>query len=299
MRQIKKGYWVLMVVAAIGLVSFTFPVDRYFEVAKNLDIFASLFKEVNKLYVDDVSPTKMVHTGIDQMLNSLDPYTNYISEDQVEDYRTQNTGQYGGIGALTRTIQKRTVVSMVYESYPAYKNGLRIGDEVIKMDGIELSTLSQEETNHLMRGQVGTPVKLSVKRYGQDNLLELEFKREKIKINNVPFSGMLANDIGYIQLSEFTSEASKEVKTALIALKEQGAKNIVLDLRGNPGGLLFEAVNICNLFVPKGKKIVDTKGKLQEHNITYETLNTPVDLEIPVSVLINRSSASGREFARA
>ena len=138
---------------------------------------------------------------------------------------------------------------MVYESYPAYKNGLRIGDEVIKMDGIELSTLSQEETNHLMRGQVGTPVKLSVKRYGQDNLLELEFKREKIKINNVPFSGMLANDIGYIQLSEFTSEASKEVKTALIALKEQGAKNIVLDLRGNPGGLLFEAVNICNLFV--------------------------------------------------
>ena len=243
MRQIKKGYWVLMVVAAIGLVSFTFPVDRYFEVAKNLDIFASLFKEVNKLYVDDVSPTKMVHTGIDQMLNSLDPYTNYISEDQVEDFRTQNTGQYGGIGALTRTIQKRTVVSMVYESYPAYKNGLRIGDEVIKMDGIELSTLSQEETNHLMRGQVGTPVKLSVKRYGQDNLLELEFKREKIKINNVPFSGLLANDIGYIQLSEFTSEASKEVKTALIALKEQGAKNIVLDLRGNPGGLLFEAVN--------------------------------------------------------
>ena len=286
----------MMVVAAIGLVSFTFPVDRYFEVAKNLDIFASLFKEVNKLYVDDVSPTKMVHTGIDQMLNSLDPYTNYISEDQVEDYRTQNTGQYGGIGALTRTIQKRTVVSMVYESYPAYKNGLRIGDEVIKMDGIELSTLSQEETNHLMRGQVGTPVKLSVKRYGQDNLLELEFKREKIKINNVPFSGMLANDIGYIQLSEFTSEASKEVKTALIALKEQGAKNIVLDLRGNPGGLLFEAVNICNLFVPKGKKIVDTKGKLQEHNITYETLNTPVDLEIPVAVLINRSSASASEI---
>jgi carboxyl-terminal processing protease len=296
MRQIKKGYWVLMVVSVIGLVSFTFPVDRYFEVAKNLDIFASLFKEVNKLYVDDVSPTKMVHTGIDQMLNSLDPYTNYISEDQVEDFRTQNTGQYGGIGALTRTIQKKTFVSMVYESYPAYKNGLRIGDEVIKMDGIGLSTLTQEETNHLMRGQVGTPVKLSVKRYGQDNLLELEFKREKIKINNVPFSGMLANDIGYIQLSEFTSEASKEVKTALIALKEQGAKNIVLDLRGNPGGLLFEAVNICNLFVPKGKKIVDTKGKLQEHNITYETLNTPVDLEIPVAVLINRSSASASEI---
>jgi carboxyl-terminal processing protease len=293
----KKRYiFSLFLIGSLVTLSFTPPAERYFEIAKNLDIFASLFKEVNNLYVDEVSPTKMVHTGIDQMLNSLDPYTNYISEDQVEDYRTMNTGQYGGIGALTRTIQKRTIVTMVYESYPAYKNGLRIGDEVMKMDGIELSKLSQDEANHLMRGQVGTSVKLSVKRFGQDQLLDLEFKREKIKINNVPYFGMVDSDVGYLQLTEFTPDAGKEVKNALINLKEQGAKNIVLDLRGNPGGLLFEAVNICNLFVPKGKKIVDTKGKLEEHNVAYETLNAPVDLDIPVAVLINRGSASASEI---
>jgi carboxyl-terminal processing protease len=293
----KKRYvFGLLLVGGLTVLSFSPPAERYFEIAKNLDIFASLFKEVNNLYVDEVSPTKMVHTGIDQMLNTLDPYTNYISEDQVEDFRTLNTGQYGGIGALTRTFQNRTVVTMVYESYPAYKNGLRIGDEVVKMDGIELSKLTQEEANHLMRGQVGTSVKLSIKRFGDDKLIDLEFKREKIKINNVPYFGMVDSDVGYIQLTEFTSEAGKEVKNALVNLKEQGAKNVVMDLRGNPGGLLFEAVNICNLFVPKGKKIVDTKGKLEEHNVTYETLNPPVDLDIPVAVLINRGSASASEI---
>lgn len=293
----KRKAWIALI-AGIGMVFFSFvaPVDRYFEIAKNLDVFASLFKEVNKLYVDEVSPTKMVHTGIDAMLNSLDPYTNYISEDQVEDFRTMNTGQYGGIGALTRTYNNRTVITMVYESYPAYKNGLRIGDEVIKMDGIELVKLTPEEANHLMRGQVGTVVKLSIKRLGKDQLIDLEFKREKIKISNVPYFGMIAADVGYIQLTEFTSEAGKEVKNALINLKEKGAKSIVLDLRGNPGGLLFEAVNICNLFLPKGKKVVDTKGKVQENNITYETLNPPIDLEIPVAVLINRGSASASEI---
>lgn len=293
----KKKYWIPVVfIATLTSLAFTPPAERYFEIAKNLDIFASLFKEVNNLYVDEVSPTKMVHTGIDAMLNSLDPYTNYISEDQVEDYRTLNTGQYGGIGALTRVIQKRTMVTMVYESYPAYKNGLRIGDEVVRMDGIELAKLTTEEANHLMRGQVGTAVKLSIKRYGQEKLLEFEFKREKIKISNVPYYGMAGTDIGYIQLTEFTPDAGKEVRTALISLKEQGAKNVILDLRGNPGGLLFEAVNICNLFIPKGKKVVDTKGKLEDSNVTYETLNAPTDEYIPVAVLINRGSASASEI---
>lgn len=293
----RKRYWIPVVfIAGLTSLAFTPPAERYFEIAKNLDIFASLFKEVNNLYVDEVSPTKMVHTGIDAMLNSLDPYTNYISEDQVEDYRTLNTGQYGGIGALTRVIQKRTMVTMVYESYPAYKNGLRIGDEVVRMDGIELAKLTTEEANHLMRGQVGTAVKLSIKRYGQEKLLEFEFKREKIKISNVPYYGMAGTDIGYIQLTEFTPDAGKEVRTALISLKEQGAKNVILDLRGNPGGLLFEAVNICNLFIPKGKKVVDTKGKLEDSNVTYETLNAPTDEYIPVAVLINRGSASASEI---
>jgi carboxyl-terminal processing protease len=285
-----------MVVVAVISLSFTPPADRYFEIAKNLEIFASVFKEVNNLYVDEINPNKTVRIGIDAMLGSLDPYTNYISEDQVEDFRTQNTGQYGGIGAVILQIGNRTVVSMVYEEYPAYKNGLKIGDEVLKMDGVDLTKLTMEEANQLMKGQVGTPVKLTVKRTGQPNPIDIEFKREKIKISNVPYFGLIAPDMGYIQLTEFTVDAGKEVKNAVVSLKEKGAKFIVLDLRGNPGGLLHEAVNICNIFLPKGKKVVDTKGKVPENNITYETLNQPIDLEIPVAVIINRGSASASEI---
>lgn len=292
----KKVVGLCMVVVAVISLSFTPPADRYFEIAKNLEIFASVFKEVNNLYVDEINPNKTVRIGIDAMLGSLDPYTNYISEDQVEDFRTQNTGQYGGIGAVILQIGNRTVVSMVYEEYPAYKNGLKIGDEVLKMDGVDLTKLTMEEANQLMKGQVGTPVKLTVKRTGQPNPIDIEFKREKIKISNVPYFGLIAPDMGYIQLTEFTVDAGKEVKNAVVSLKEKGAKFIVLDLRGNPGGLLHEAVNICNIFLPKGKKVVDTKGKVPENNITYETLNQPIDLEIPVAVIINRGSASASEI---
>lgn len=289
---------IVLSVVFIGLVSLSFtpPAERYFEIAKNLEIFASVFKEVNNLYVDEINPNKTIRVGIDAMLGSLDPYTNFISEDQVEDFRTQNTGQYGGIGAVTRMIGNRTVVTMVYEEYPAYKNGLKIGDEVLKMDGVELAKLSMEEANQLMRGQVGTPVKLTVKRTGQAEPIDIEFKREKIKISNVPYFGMIAPDMGYVQLTEFTVDAGKEVKNAVVALKEKGAKHIILDLRSNPGGLLHEAVNICNIFIPKGKKVVDTKGKVAENNITYQTLNPPVDLEIPLAVIINRGSASASEI---
>jgi carboxyl-terminal processing protease len=291
----RKGLMVVVLVA-IGLAAFSPPADRYFEIAKNLEIFASVFKEVNNLYVDEINPNKTIRTGIDAMLNSLDPYTNYISEDQVEDFRTQNTGQYGGIGAVTRTIGNRTVVSMVYEGYPAFKNGLKIGDEVLKMNDLDLSKLTPDEENQLMRGQVGTPVKLTIRRLGVKEPFDIEFKREKIKVSNVPYFGMIAPGIGYAQLTEFTVDAGKEVKNALVSLKEQGAKYFILDLRGNPGGLLMESVNICNLFIPKGKKVVDTKGKVAENNITYETLNPPVDLDIPVAVLINRGSASASEI---
>jgi carboxyl-terminal processing protease len=289
---------IVLIVILVGIVSFSFtpPAERYFEIAKNLEIFASVFKEVNNLYVDEINPNKTIRVGIDAMLGSLDPYTNFISEDQVEDFRTQNTGQYGGIGAVTRTIGNRTVITMVYEEYPAFKNGLKIGDEVLKMDGVDLSKLSMDEANQLMRGQVGTPVKLIVKRIGQNDPIEIGFTREKIKISNVPYFGMIASDIGYVQLTEFTVDAGKEVKNAVVSLKEKGAKHIILDLRGNPGGLLHEAVNICNIFIPKGKKVVDTKGKVTENNITYETLNSPVDLDIPVAVLINRGSASASEI---
>lgn len=289
---------IVLLIPLLGVFAFSFtpPADRYFEIAKNLDIFASLFKEVNAMYVDEVNPNQLIRTGIDAMLISLDPYTNFIAEDEVETYRTMNTGQYGGIGAATRVIGNRTLITMIYEGYPAQRNGLKIGDEVIKMDEVELAKISIEEANQLMRGQIGTTVKLSVKRVGVPGLIDLEFKREKIKMSNVPYYGMVGTNSGYIKLSDFTPDAGKEVRNAVVNLKDQGAKNIILDLRGNPGGLLFEAVNICNIFIPKGKKVVTTKGKVQNSNVTYETLNNPVDLEIPVAVLINRGSASASEI---
>ncbi len=286
----------MLCIAVLIALSFTTPTERYFEIAKNLDIFATLFKEVNALYVDEVNPNKLVKTGIDAMLESLDPYTNYIPEDMVEDFRTLNTGQYGGIGAFTREINNRTVVTMILESYTAQKSGLKIGDEILKIDHVDLSKINSEEEGHLMKGQVGTLVSLTVKRMGIDKPIKLDFKREKIKVNNVPYFGMMENNIGYIQLLEFTPDAGKEVKNALVALKEKGAKALILDVRGNPGGLLFEAVNICNIFLPRGKIVVSTKGKIPEHNQNYETLNNPVDTEIPVTVLINRGSASASEI---
>jgi carboxyl-terminal processing protease len=292
----KKFFWSASIIALVALLSYTEPAERYFEIAKNLDIFATLFKEVNALYVEEVNPNKLVRTGIDAMLSSLDPYTNYIPEDEVEDFRTVNTGQYGGIGAITREIGKRTVVTMLMEGYGAQKGGLKIGDEIIKIDDINLSKLTREESSQIMKGQVGTPVSLTVKRKGVDEPIKLEFKRERIKLTNVPYSGLVEKDIAYIQLSDFTPDAAKEVKNALVHLKEQGAKAVVLDLRSNPGGLLIEAVNITNLFLPKGKLVVSTKGKIPENNLSYETLNLPIDTEIPVAVLINRGSASASEI---
>jgi carboxyl-terminal processing protease len=288
-------YGLIPVVILVSL-SFTKPAERYFEIAKNLDIFATLFKEVNALYVDDVNPNTLVRTGIDAMLGSLDPYTNYIPEDEVEDFRTINTGQYGGIGAVTREIGNRTVVTMIMDGYGAQKGGLKIGDEVLKIDDIELSKLSREQSSQLMKGQVGTPVTLTIKRIGVADPITLEFKREKIKVNNVPYFGMIGKDVAYIHLSDFTPDAGKEVRNALVSLKDQGAKSVILDLRGNPGGLLIEAVNITNLFIPKGKLVVSTRGKIPENNLSYETLNPPTDTEIPVAVLINRGSASASEI---
>ncbi len=292
----RKAYLLVVVVVAVVALSFTSPPERYFEIAKNLDIFATLFKEVNALYVDDVNPNTLVRTGIDAMLASLDPYTNYIPEDEVEDYRTMNTGQYGGIGAVTRDFENRTVVTMIMDGFAAQKGGLQIGDEIIKIDAVKLSDISRDEINHLMKGQVGTPVKLTVTRVGQSEPIELNFKREKIKISNVPYFGMVSADVGFVQLTDFTPDAGKEVKNAMLSLKEQGAKSIILDLRNNPGGLLIEAVNICNLFVAKGQKVVSTKGKIAENNLTYETLNPPVDMDMPLAILINRGSASASEI---
>lgn len=287
-----------LAIAVLGLVflSFTPTADRYFEIAKNLEIFASAFREINTYYVDEVNPNTLMRTGIDAMLESLDPFTSYIPESEVEDFRTLNTGQYGGIGAVTREFDGRTIITMMYEGYPAYRGGLRIGDEIIKMDEVDLSKLTIEQENQLMHGQVGTPVTLVVKRLGVKDPIKLSFKREKIKISNVPYFGMIGTNTGYLRLTNFTPDAGKEVRHAVVALKESGAKSVILDLRENPGGLLNEAVNICNIFLPKGQLVVTMKGKIPEFNSTYQTESAPTDLEMPVAVVVNRNSASASEI---
>ncbi|MGD1840799.1 MAG: S41 family peptidase [Thermonemataceae bacterium] len=272
------------------------PNDNAFEIAKNLDIFATLYKEVNTYYVDEVNPSTLMQTGIEAMLKSLDPYTNYISEDRIEDYRTMTTGEYGGIGVTFRKHHDKVVVTMPYEVAPAIKAGLSVGDEIVAVDEVPLKGKSYTEISKLLKGQVNTNIKLLVKKYGETTTQEIETKRVKVKINNVPYFGMVTSDIGYIQLSDFTSNASQEVKQALSTLKGKGAKSIILDLRGNPGGLLNEAVNICNIFIPKELEVVSTKGKIKEWNRTYRALNQPIDTKIPLAILTNNRSASAAEI---
>jgi carboxyl-terminal processing protease len=296
--MLKKSIAGLLAAATLVFL-FSFKPDngRFFDIAKNLDIFATLFKEVNTYYVDEVTPSKLMRSGIDAMLKSLDPYTNYIPEDDIEDFRTMTTGQYGGIGAnIGKRADGKTIVQLPYEGYPAQKAGLLAGDEIVEIDDINIEKKSAAEVNKLLRGAANKAVKLDVRRFGMDKLLTLEIIRDKIQIENVPYYGLVTNDIGYLQLSGFTMEAGREVRNAVLKLKEMGAKKIIFDLRDNPGGLLNEAVNISNLFVPKGNDIVSTKGKLQERNRVYKALDEPVDLETPLVILTSSTSASASEI---
>lgn len=286
----------LVLVIIIGFFSFTNRGDRYFEIAKNLDIFATLFKEVNAYYVDEINPNTLMNTGIKAMLESLDPYTNYIPEDDIENFRTLSTGQYGGIGAQTRRINGKLYVRMIFDEAPAHKGGLKIGDEIVAINDIPIKGLSRNEVSKLMKGQINTSVSLMVNRYNEPDNITLQFKRGKITIESVPYFGMVDSEIGYLKLTEFTMHAGREVKNAVEDLKKQGANKIILDLRGNPGGLLIEAVNIVNVFIPKGEEIVFTKGKIKENNSSYKTLNSAVDADIPLVVLINSGSASASEI---
>ncbi|HHP7242849.1 MAG TPA: S41 family peptidase [Cyclobacteriaceae bacterium] len=279
----------------ISAVSFSND-DKYFQIAKNLDIFATLYKEVNAYYVDEVNPNTLIQKGINAMLNSLDPYTDYISEDNIEDYRTVTTGQYGGIGALVGKRNGVNYIIMPYEGYPAHKAGLNIGDEILAINGITVSDKNTEEISKLLKGQAKSSIELTIKRFNKEEPFKVELKREKITIDNVPYFGMVNSEIGYIKLSDFTTEAGKEVKKAVKELKKTGANKLILDLRGNPGGLLNEAINVSNIFIEKGNEIVSTKGKVTSWNKTYRALDEALDTEIPLAVLINRSSASASEI---
>ncbi|AHM62538.1 C-terminal processing peptidase-3 [Flammeovirgaceae bacterium 311] len=287
---------VFLLGTAFGLFSYSDPGERYFAIVKNLDIFATLYKEVNTYYVDEVNPNELMKVGIDAMLSSLDPYTNYIPEDQIEDFRTMTTGEYGGIGASVGVRNGLNTVLMPYEGYPAHKQGLRIGDVILKIDNIDVTGKDTDEISRLLKGQANTKVDLTIKRYGANEPMQVTLVREHITVNNVPYFGMVGKDVGYIKLSDFTTGAAREVRQAVESLKKEGATKIVLDLRDNPGGLLIEAVNIANLFIPKGAEVVSTKGKMRESNQTYHALDQPMDLNTPLAVLVSSRSASAAEI---
>lgn len=294
----KTGKISLLVISLtlIGTVAFRGPGDNYFAIAKNLDIFATLFKEVNTYYVDEVNPNTLIKAGIDAMLRSLDPYTNYIPEDDIEDYRTMTTGQYGGIGAIIGKRNGKNMVLMPYKGFPAEKGGLKIGDEILMVDGINVEDKTVEDISKLLKGQANTDLKVTVKRYGKSDEVDVNIKRERITVDNVPYYGMVTDKVGYIKLSNFTTGAGREVENALKKLKQEGAEKLVFDLRGNPGGLLSESVNVSNVFIPKGSDVVSTKGKVKDWNKTYKAINSPVDIEIPVAVLTSSRSASAAEI---
>ena len=271
------------------------PSDKNFEIMKNLDIYSALIKELNKNYVDEINPGELTKEAIDGMLSSLDPYTNYIPESQVEDYRFMTTGEYGGIGALIHKNGDYVVISEVYQDFPAQKSGLLPGDKVLEVNGKDARGKNNDDVSAFLKGQAGTPVTVKVDRDGQ--IIQKEITRENIKIGDVPYSGMVSDGIGYIKLISFTDGSAQEVKKAFLKLKENPAlKGVILDLRDNGGGLLNEAVDIVNIFVDKDQMVVSTKGKLADKNHEYPTRFPANDVSIPLVVLVNGNSASASEI---
>ncbi len=295
-KQKIRWYYLVLALGGLTLFSFSNTGTNYFEISKNLDIFATLFREINTYYVDDVNVGKLMRKAIDEMLNSLDPYTNYISEAEIEDFRFQMTGQYGGIGSQVGQKGDYVVITDPYEGFPAQKEDLRAGDLIIEIEGKSTKGKTTSDISKLLKGQPGTKVKLKIKREGTGEMEKI-LTREEIRVKNVPYHGMINNETGYIKLQSFTNDAGKEVKDALVELKKNPAlKNVILDVRGNPGGLLHESVNIVNVFVPQGQEVVSTRGKVKEWHKVYRTLNAAVDTEIPLVVLTNRGSASASEI---
>ncbi len=269
----------------------------YFELSKQLDIFTTLFKEINTYYVDDVEPGELMKTGIDAMLESLDPYTTYIPESEIEDFRFQTTGEYGGIGAIIRKKEDLIVIAEPYKGSPADLAGLKAGDILLKVDGNEVTGKSTGQVSKILKGEAGTTVKVKILREVSGEEFETEFERAEIQVECVPYYGMLNENTGYIQLTSFTDKAYRDVRAAYKDLTENNeVQGVVLDLRGNPGGLLREAVTICNLFIDKGEEVVFTRGKIKEWDKSYKALNQPLDKEMPIAVLVDRGSASASEI---
>ena len=270
--------------------------SNYFEISKNLEIFNNVYKELNTYYVDDTEPGKLMKEAIDAMLKELDPYTQYIPESEIEDFRFQTTGQYGGIGSLIRKVGDYVMIAEPYKGFPADKSGLKIGDKIIKIDGVSMKDKSVEDVSKLLKGEPGKKVNISVSRINKSDIIKIPVTREKIKISSVPYSGLI-DDIGYVKLNRFTRNCSNEVKNAIIKLEsEKELKGIIIDLRMNPGGLLNEAIKLCNIFIEKNTKIVETKGRNSDWNKVYKTKSSAYNTEMPVVVLVNQGSASASEI---
>lgn len=288
----KKRIVLPIVAAGIFLVGTSFK-DDFFEIAKQIEIFTEVFKTVNMNYVDQTNPAQIMDKAIKSMLADLDPYTNYFNEQDVVKFKINSVGEYTGIGAVISRKEGRLIITEPYKNYPADKAGLKAGDEIIQIGEINLVDF-KEDVSQLLKGSKNAKIEVKYKRQGKT--LSTQITLEEVEIKAVPFFGKVDDKTGYIVLSQFNRKASSETKAALESLKKEGVEKIILDLRGNPGGLLNEAVNICNLFVPKNEVIVTTKSKIEQHNNSYKTLFEPVDLDIPLAILVDGKSASASEI---
>jgi carboxyl-terminal processing protease len=289
---LKKRYILPVIASGLLFIGASFRED-FFEVAKQIEIFTTMFKAVNRNYVDNTNPGELMDKAIKSMLADLDPYTNYFNEQDVVKYKINNTGEYTGIGAIITRKETKLIVKEVYKNYPADKSGLKAGDEIIQIGDIILADF-KDDASQLLNG--GKNAKVDIKYVRQGKTLSAQLVLEEVDLKAVPFFGKIDDKTGYIVLNQFTNKAATQVKEALEQLKREGAEKIILDLRGNPGGLLNEAVNICNLFVPKDEIIVTTKSKIEKHNITFKTMREPIDLEIPLVVIVDGKSASASEI---
>jgi carboxyl-terminal processing protease len=286
----------LILVVLFGLVGISTQLND-FEIAKNLEIFSNIYRELNSYYVDDLDPEYLMETGANAMLKSLDPYTTYIPADEVAQFKSSITGKYGGVGASIVQGKNHVIISLPYEGGPAQRAGLKAGDKMLEVDGVSVKGNTVRQVSNKMRGGPNSTVRLKVERINAPKPLEFSMKRQEIKISNTPYFDVLDESIEYIVLSSFTENAGKNVAKALQSLKAQNDLNgVVLDLRGNSGGLLTEAVNVANVFLKKGAKVVQIKGREKERQQLFRTLNQPIDSEIPVCVLIDNNSASAAEI---
>jgi carboxyl-terminal processing protease len=286
----------ILIIVGLGFLGFKAD-QKNFEISKNLDIFYSLVRELNLFYVDEVKPDKLIKTGIDDMLETLDPYTVYIPESEMDDFKFMTTGEYAGIGAMISKRGDQIIVAEPYEGFPAQKSGLRAGDVFLEVDGKPVDKMVVSDVSEILKGPAKKPVKVKMQRSGEKKPFTLDIVREEIQIDPVTYYGMIDTSTGYLRLSSFTDGCAENMKSAILDLRDKkGAKKLVLDLRSNPGGLLGEAVKVTNLFVNHGQEIVSTKGKVSQWDKTYRATEQPVDSMMPLVVLVNSSSASASEI---